>query len=469
MDHTELLGKARVERQNNVNILHLYGTPYQMGYQHGTMLAKEIDLMVHHVLLATAAYVAAQTGTDLDTAMQMLIKGQKKAYPFLPPESLEEMQGIYDGAIKAGASVTMDDILLWNTNYDQWCIYAHPHYWPGAREEGAERLFFPGGFAGGCSSFCAWDEWAGGDGKLIFGKNEDNFNMPDQLENRFLIIAAPKDGFGHAFMTYPGMIGLDGGFNDQGFEMMTQLNSMQYESMEGCGIGIFTRLLLTHAATVDDAIGIFNAHPRCAGIAYHVAEAKAKKAAVVETSSTHVCVRYPMPGIKALWQSNHSNCYPGWQGYSGYNMVADQVLVNELSDISTVEAWQTSLKDPYNFFVQAPSRFERYEQLIHQYFGQITVENAKTILTDCYDPYSGQTRPRQRPSWTNNVLCTICAMYPDFSYVAKDPVGPFKAHVANMWSMIAYPETGDFWLAANDFPAQYGGYEHFNLKELLGE
>jgi hypothetical protein len=36
-----------------------------------------------------------------------------------------------------------------------------------------------------------------------------------------------------------------------------------------------------------------------------------------------------------------------------------------------------------------------------------------------------------------------------------------------MWSLIAYPETGDFWLAINDFPAQYGGYQYFNLGELL--
>lgn len=78
------------------------------------------------------------------------------------------------------------------------------------------------------------------------------------------------------------------------------------------------------------------------------------------------------------------------------------------------------------------------------------------------------TRPADFPSWTNNILCTICAMYPDFTYQAQEPVGTFKAHVANMWSLVAYPETGDIWLAINNFPAQYGGYEHFNLKELLG-
>jgi hypothetical protein len=225
--------------------------------------------------------------------------------------------------------------------------------------------------------------------------------------------------------------------------------------------------LLTHAQTVNDAINIFQQHPRCAGIAYHVVDAKAKKAVVVETSSKNVCCRFPMPNVKALWQTNHSNCYPGWMGYSGYNMVADQVLVNQLKDISTIENWQNSLKDPYNFYVQAPSRFERYQQLIHEYYGNITVENAIKILSDCYDPYTRMTRDKFFPSWTNNILCTICALYPDFAYKAADPVGAFKAHIANMWSLVAYPETGDFWLAINDFPAQYGGYVHFNLKELL--
>jgi len=264
------------------------------------------------------------------------------------------------------------------------------------------------------------------------------------------------------------MIGLDGGLNEAGFEMMTQLSSMRHESMDGCGIAIFTRLLLTHASTVNDAIKIFQEYPRCAGIAYHVADAKSRDAAVVETSSRRVCVRHPMPNVKAMWQTNHSNCYPGWMGYSGYNMVADQASVNKLKDISTMECWQNSLRDPYNFYVQAPSRFERYGQLIHEYYGNITPENAIKILSDRYDPYTRMTRQYGSPSWTNNILCTICALYPDFEYQAPRPLGSFRAHIANMWSLVAYPGTGDLWLAIKDFPAQYGGYEHFNLQELLG-
>ncbi|MDD2756768.1 MAG: carcinine hydrolase/isopenicillin-N N-acyltransferase family protein, partial [Methanothrix sp.] len=100
-------------------------------------------------------------------------------------------------------------------------------------------------------------------------------------------------------------------------------------------------------------------------------------------------------------------------------------------------------------------------------YGRINVENAIKILSDCYDPYTRMVRPANFPSWTNNILCTICALYPDFAYQAKEPVGKFKAHIANMWSLISYPETGDLWLAIKDFPAQYGGYEYFNLREML--
>ncbi|MFB3764176.1 MAG: C45 family autoproteolytic acyltransferase/hydrolase [Methanotrichaceae archaeon] len=468
MRQNEIIGKSHFEEKHGIKVLYIKGEPYEMGYQHGYLLSDKIALLIGRTLPATAAYIANQTSSSFERAQEILWIGQKRAEPFLPEESREEMEGIADGANDAGTDVTLERILLWNTNYDQWCLYCHPHYWQCDDKGNPGSTVSAPSMGGGCSSFSAWDEWAGCDGKLIFGKNEDNFNMPEQLDNRMMVVADPEKGFGHAFLTYPGMIGLDGGLNESGFEMMTQLNSMQHESMDGCGIAVFTRLLLTHAKSVSDAVRIFQEYPRCAGIAYHVADARSRNAAVVETSSKRVCVRRPMQGISALWQTNHSNCYPGWMGYSGYNMVADQAGVNELKDISTVECWQNSLKDPYNFYVQAPSRFERYGQLIHDYYGNITPENAIKILSDRYDPYTRMTRPENFPSWTNNILCTVCALYPDFTYQAPPPLGGFRAHIANMWSLVAYPETGDLWLAIKGFPAQYGGYEHFNLQELLG-
>jgi hypothetical protein len=68
MRQDEILEKARFEDQNGIKILHIKGSPYEMGYQHGRLLADKIDLMVNRTLLATAAYVAAQTNSNLERA-----------------------------------------------------------------------------------------------------------------------------------------------------------------------------------------------------------------------------------------------------------------------------------------------------------------------------------------------------------------------------------------------------------------
>lgn len=462
-----ILKKASFEIKDGVKILRIKGSPFEMGYQHGYLLADRISLMLNTTTQATIAYISLATGEDLTTAEEWFWLGQKRAEPFLPEEFKEEMRGIAEGCNDAGVQVTEQQIFLWNTNYDQWCIYAHPHYWHPVEGAGKRDLATVRQSAGGCSSFCAWGDAVGGDGKLLFCKDEDNFNMPEQPPNRIMFVADPDNGYGHTFMSYPGMIGLDGGFNEAGFEMMTQLNSMKDETMEGCGIAIFTRLLLTYVNTVDDAIAVFKKHPRCTGIAYHVADAVHKKAAVIETSATQVAVRYPIPGQSFLYQANNSNCYPGWMGYEGYNMVLDQAPVNELADVSTIKAWQASLRDPTNKYVQAPSRVERYGQLLAEHHGNITVEIAKQIMSDRFDPYTKKERGKWETSVSNNILCTICALYPDEIFHANQPLGEFKAHIANMWSVIAIPETGDFWVAVNDFPAEYGGYVPFNLKNLL--
>ena len=129
MNRTEILRKASFEEINGVKVLRIKGKLYEMGYQHGYLLADKIDLMINRTLLATVAYVAAQTGSELEKAEELLWIGQKAAEPFLPQEFKEEMKGIADEAKDVGIDVTLEQILLWNTNYDQRCIYCHPNYW----------------------------------------------------------------------------------------------------------------------------------------------------------------------------------------------------------------------------------------------------------------------------------------------------------------------------------------------------
>ena len=86
------------------------------------------------------------------------------------------MVGIADGVKDTGVNITLEEILLWNTNYDQWCMYCHPGYWQNDNQTENYAKFQPLNaikpVGGGCSSFSAWGEWAGDDGKLILVKTK---------------------------------------------------------------------------------------------------------------------------------------------------------------------------------------------------------------------------------------------------------------------------------------------------------
>lgn len=471
MSHEEILANGSLKEENGVKIVRLSGSPYSIGYQHGFYLADKIKLMISETLPAAASIVAKTLQSTYEEAFEKMQRGAKIAQKNTPYFLDMEMQGICAGVNAAGVEVTLEEVRLWNTMYDQWCIYAHPHFWDIDNPD--KKGQYPDGKPGttvltgsGCSSFCAWDDSVGGNNEMIFCKNEDNLDLPYQLENRYLFIVQPDGANAHAYLCFPGMIGMDGGFNEKGISMMTQYDASIHETMDGCGIGIFTRALLTYSNTLDEAIQTFYEHPRCTGIAYHCSDAYSKRAAVVETSAKVVTVRYPMENFSRLWQANDSICYPGYQGYSGYNMVYDQQLVYELEDVSSIEKYLNSQKDPYNFIVPAPCRFERYDVLLHNHYGNINVETAKEIMSDRYDPYTKMTRPKISTSYTNNILATISAYYPKDIFENKIN-GEFKAGVGNLWSLICYPKSGDFYLAIEDFPANQGEYRQFNFFELL--
>jgi len=258
--------------------------------------------------------------------------------------------------------------------------------------------------------------------------------------------------------------------------MMTQYSGSINETMRGCGIGILTRLILQNVHRIDDAINILTVYPRCTGINYHVADAKVNGAVVIEVSANELAVRYPERDKDTLCATNHYNCYPGWKGYTGYNMVLGQAPAYGLTDISTAEKWQNSLLDRENSVIPAASRFMRYEQLLDENYGKITVEKGIEILSDRYDPVTSKERAWNEPSPGRNNGATISMLFSLFPkdmitesvpYYKRDKRGPITAYESNLWSFVAVPSEGEIRLAMSDFPAQRGPYIHLNLKEMF--
>ena len=459
-------GKGFVETWESVTVLHVKGAPYERGYQHGALLAERVTRTVCKGLTGASAVTGLAMGGSVEDGMGRLRRGKDEAEGFLPPEFREELRGMADAVKASGSPVTFDDLLVWNTMYDSWCFYAHPD------PSDPSTRFYREPYTIGCSSFSAWGS-ATRDGKLVFGKNMDNLDLPGIREGRILVICDPEHGFGHANVTHPGMLAVDGGLNEDGIAMMTHYSPSVNETMQGCGIGTLSRLILQTAHSVDDAVNILTVYPRCTGINYHVADAKVNQAAVIETNARETAVRRPF-NEEVLWSTNHYNCYPGWRGYYGRNMVEGQKPVFRLRDTTSIEAWQESLRDPANSWIDATGRFRRYERLLAEQSGRIDFETGIEILRDRHHPDTGELRPWDVPARGRNDGVTISFFLARKTFSEKtrfyksDEEACITGQTGNLWSLVATPGTGDFRVALSDFPAHRGAFLHFNLREELG-
>ena len=83
--------------------VHLAGTPSEIGFQHGYLLAPEIE--------DALKVVALQQAHDSNKDWQFFrATAQNMMWPHIEAEYREEMQGITDGANAAGAKL---DLWMW--------------------------------------------------------------------------------------------------------------------------------------------------------------------------------------------------------------------------------------------------------------------------------------------------------------------------------------------------------------------
>jgi hypothetical protein len=461
-------GKGSLQMEGEATILHVKGTAYERGWQHGYLLHEKIAATVPKALTSAAAVCGKAVGGGVDEGLTRLRRGMEEARGFMPPEFVEEIRGLSDALASQGSPLDFQDMLMWNLMYDTWCFHAHPDQ----SDPSSNFVRSPYPETIGCSSFSAWGN-ATRDGKLLFGKNMDNLDLPGVPQGRILVFCDPDNGFGHANVTQAGMLAIDGGFNEAGICMMTHYSGSAYETMRGCGIGTLTRLVLQNAASVEDGIDILNVRPRCTGVNYHIADAKANRAAVVEANAKETAVRRPF-GRDMLWSTNHCNCFPGWMGYQGKNMVEGQKPVYRLKDISTIEAWQESLREKDNSNIAATGRFRRYEKLLGEAYGNLSLEKGMEILSDRHNPDTGELRDWDTPAKGRNDGMTISYLLPRRTYsenarfYKSEDSGSITGQSTNLWSAMAAPASGDLYVALEGLPAHRRGFRYFNLFEELG-
>jgi hypothetical protein len=235
--------------------LHIEGAPYERGYQHGHLMAREIP----EYLDRCAAELGSreQWGQYRTTANALFLRGFDR-------EIMEEMRGIAEGASDAGAKwlnrrIDVIDIMVANVTVELSTLSSAVS----TTATGLEGLNFDKpAYAGGksdavvdhCSAFAATGP-ATRDGKMVIGHVTW---WPLTLAEQTNVMLDIKPAAGHRMLiqSYPGGIesGTDWYQNDAGVVLTeTTINQTPF-NLQGTPVAFRARMAIQYGGNIDEVV-----------------------------------------------------------------------------------------------------------------------------------------------------------------------------------------------------------------------
>ena len=245
----DLLNGGWLEDQDGVKILHLNGSNYEMGFQHGLLLKEEVRQNIRAFL--NYSNISFDYLLDIWDIMK----------DYVPQEYIDEIQGIADGA-----EVSFEEIVA------------------------ANMVIIVGDM--GCFGISAWGN-ATKDGKLYHTRSFDQpFTIKDPItgkfahENYVLIVRNPDNGYASLCPSVAGTMHGGGGFNDQGIAIGQQVCWSKDYTLKGTPGQFRVQMVLDHASNATDAINILSTN-RDLGWNFIVSDSKTSIGFAVETTANY--------------------------------------------------------------------------------------------------------------------------------------------------------------------------------------
>jgi hypothetical protein len=351
--------KSAVRRPavNGWTYVHLEGTPAEIGFQHGYLLATEIQDMQKVFALELTHDDGKDWNFFRDAAKNVL-------WPHIEQEYREELQGIADGLNAQGVNLDVWDVVTMNAS-QEWSYYV-------AEYDKAHKIASLPTVAAPehCSAFVAVGSYTK-DGRVVIAHN----NWTNYLDGSRWTIAfdiAPAHGYRLLMDGLPGFIhsGDDFGLNAAGI-VITETTISGFHGYDAMGVPEFVRArkAMQYAASIDDAARIFK-EGNNGGYAndWLIADTRKNEIASLEL------------GLKNVTLERKTDGY-----FVGSNFPINPKLAAEETDFA--------LTDNAN---SANARHHRWEQLMSENKGKIDVPMAEKFLADHVDSVTGKTEPSER-------------------------------------------------------------------------
>jgi hypothetical protein len=263
-----------LEELDDVKILHLSGSYYDMGYQHGFLLSDEIGevMRAQLVLFQNAGYT-----------FEKLVEVWDIMNDYLPIEYHEEMQGMADGA-----GMPFEEVAV-------LCMIPAVFNVP---------------FNDACCEISLWGN-ATADGKLIHIRSWDwgmQISDPETgkllQENIILIIRNPIVGYASVIPEFPGAICCWHGINEKGIAVGENTCVTWDTTFNGISPAFRMRMVMDSAATAEEAITILTADRTC-GTNFVLSDANVPIGYALDQSANISYVgtwNNPVEGTDPFWQ-----------------------------------------------------------------------------------------------------------------------------------------------------------------------
>src|SRR5690348_1033846 len=356
-DQAALAKAYRFDRGGWIYV-HLEGSPHDIGYQHGYLLATEIADAFAVVKLE----MTHDTGRDWEffrrAARQML-------WPKIDPEYQVELQGIVDGLRARKTKLDLDDIVAFNA-FSELPDYYVPWLNQQVHAQNVARSTPPGH----CSAFVATGGWTK-DGQIVMAHS----NWTTYIEGaRWNIIfdIVPQQG-NHILMDgFPGAIASDDdfGINSAGM-IISETTISNFHGFDPNGKPQFVRArkAMQYAGSIDEYVQIM-LDGNNAGYAndWLLGDRKTGEIARFELGLQHTKV----------WRTK--------DGYfSGANFASDPDVIRD-----------ETTYDPVNPASSMNARKLRWDRLLTKNKGAIDTGLAEIFLADHYDTYEKKEDPNRR-------------------------------------------------------------------------
>ena len=250
-------GRGFLEEVDGTKVLHLKGTPREMGFQHGTLMKADIVEEVRFLFDVKAKEFKPEIlglKVPLD-ARRMILSISELQRKHTPAKYYEEIRGIAEGS-----GVPYEDVVAAN--------------------------FIPEMFH--CSGF-ALSGSATKDGTLYHGRVLDYGCDWKLQEHAVLVVAEPEGSIPFVNVTYAGFVGSVTGMNARKVSI-GEMGGKGLGHWEGVPMALLVRMALEEADDLDQAIAVFRDHPRTCQYFYVVADGKSGRGVGMEASWNNFAV-----------------------------------------------------------------------------------------------------------------------------------------------------------------------------------